>query len=118
MDPRMSLRSIRATLNRNNNRASDMRNILDLLRRLANPGDPQPSASPPLNELAGLPLRYLIGTDRPGEGKDGEIIEVGYDVERPPRPGTAIAYSTLSDDKPTPPFRPSSNPTAPPPQHR
>jgi hypothetical protein len=45
------------------------------------------------------PLRYLIGTDRPGDGKDGEIIEVSYDTTRPPPHGPAIKYCNLFDER-------------------
>lgn len=51
------------------------------------------------NILEGKPLRYLIGTDFHGLGRDGEIIEVGYDVTRPPRKGLAIAYGNLFNEK-------------------
>jgi hypothetical protein len=53
------------------------------------------------NPLAGKPLRYLIGTDDPGPGQDGEIIEVGYDVTAPPARGIGIAYCNLFDERNT-----------------
>ncbi len=46
-----------------------------------------------------VPLRYLIGKDDPGAGKDGEIIEVSYDVGVPPQHGLAIKYGNLFDEK-------------------
>jgi hypothetical protein len=49
--------------------------------------------------LAGKPLRYLIGTDTPGDGRDGEIIEVGYTVTRPPPRGLAVKYCNLFDEE-------------------
>jgi hypothetical protein len=45
------------------------------------------------------PLRYLIGTDKPGDGKVGEIIEVSYDATRPPPHGLAIKYGNLFDER-------------------
>jgi hypothetical protein len=53
------------------------------------------------NALAGKPLRYLIGTDDPGAGRDDEIIEVGYDVTAPPKRGVGIAYCNLFDERNT-----------------
>jgi hypothetical protein len=51
------------------------------------------------NPLAGLPLKYLIGTDFPGIGKDGEIVESSYDVTNPRPHGYSIAYCNLFDEK-------------------
>jgi hypothetical protein len=51
------------------------------------------------NILEGKPLRYLIGTDFHGRGRDGEIIEVGYDVTKPPPKGLAVAYGNLFNEK-------------------
>jgi hypothetical protein len=51
------------------------------------------------NPLTGLPLRYLIGTDFYGLGREGEIIEVGYDVTKPPPKGLAIAYCNAFNEK-------------------
>ena len=53
----------------------------------------------PVNELAGKPLRYKIGTDYPGQGSIGEIIEVSYDIEAPPPVGLSIAYCNLLDER-------------------
>ena len=53
------------------------------------------------NPLAGLPLHYLIGTDFPGIGKDGEIVESSYDVTNPRPHGFSIAYTNLFDEKNT-----------------
>jgi hypothetical protein len=53
------------------------------------------------NPLEGKPLRYLIGTDQPGSGRNGEVTEVAYDVQRPPTKGLAIAYCNLFDEKNT-----------------
>jgi hypothetical protein len=49
--------------------------------------------------LHGKPLRYLIGTDAPGDGRDGEIVECGYDVTRPPGRGIAVKYCNLFDEE-------------------
>ncbi len=48
-----------------------------------------------MNPLAGKPIRYKIGTDNPGPGRLGEILEVSYDIEAPPPVGLAIAYGNL-----------------------
>jgi lysozyme family protein len=53
------------------------------------------------NELAGLPLRYLIGASACGSGRDGEIIEVPYDAAGKPAKGIAIKYCNLFDEKNT-----------------
>jgi hypothetical protein len=56
-------------------------------------------ALPQSNPLEGKPLRYLIGAAAPVQGKDGEITEVGYDVDSVPRDGFAIAYCNLFDEE-------------------
>jgi hypothetical protein len=53
------------------------------------------------NPLAGLPLRYLIGTDLPGPGVEGEIVESSYDVDTLRPHGISIAYCNLFDEKMT-----------------
>lgn len=53
------------------------------------------------NPLAGMRLRYLIGADDPGDGVDGEAIEVGYDVDRKPPHGVAVKYVNLFDERNT-----------------
>jgi hypothetical protein len=60
----------------------------------AEPGKPDSS-----NPLAGKKLRYKIGTDRPGRGEDGEIVEVGYDCEKPLPLGITVAYCNLFNEK-------------------
>ncbi len=42
------------------------------------------------------PLRYLIAVERQLDGKDGEIIEVGYNGPKPRR-GRAVRYGNLFD---------------------
>jgi hypothetical protein len=49
--------------------------------------------------MEGKPLRYLIGADAPGPGRDGEVIECGYNVERPPAKGIAVKYCNLFDEE-------------------
>lgn len=51
--------------------------------------------------LKGMPLRYLIGTDNPGDGFDSMVTECGYDVTRPVRHGPSIGYCNLFDEKGT-----------------
>lgn len=58
------------------------------------------------NPLAGKPLRYLIGTDEPGVGRNDELIEVGYDVSAPTARGIGIAYCNLFDERNTGKFGP------------
>ena len=53
------------------------------------------------NPLEGKRLRYLIGADYPGAGNKDEVIEVAYDVVRPPAKGLAIAYCNLFDEENT-----------------
>lgn len=79
--------------------------ICDFLWRRNAPQTPAPALDPiddapqpRMNALAGKPLRYLIGTDAPGEGSAGDIVEVGYDVTRPPRNAMAIKYCNLFDE--------------------
>jgi len=50
------------------------------------------------NPLGGLRLRYLIGTDNPGSGKEGYVTEVGYDVKAPVQIGPSIKYGNLFDE--------------------
>ena len=45
------------------------------------------------NPLEGKLLRYLIGTDGPVSGSHDTVIEVAYDVGRPPAKGMAILQS-------------------------
>lgn len=52
-----------------------------------------------MNILNGKRLRYLIGTDLPGAGYSDAVTEVGYDVKKPVRFGTSIAYCNLFDEK-------------------
>ena len=51
------------------------------------------------NPLAGKKLRYKIGTDKPGNGTAGEIIEVGFDCTKPLPTGFSVAYCNLFNEK-------------------
>jgi hypothetical protein len=51
------------------------------------------------NPLAGKKLRYKIGADNPGRGKQGEIVEVGYDWNAPLPTGISIVYGNLFNEK-------------------
>jgi len=51
------------------------------------------------NPLFGKKLRYMIGAESPGGGRDGEIIEVGYDWNSPLPAGMTIAYCNLFNEK-------------------
>jgi hypothetical protein len=59
---------------------------------------PQPA---PVNSLEGRPLRYLIGANGVGTGRDDEIVECPYDATRPPAKGLAIKYCNLFDEENT-----------------
>jgi hypothetical protein len=49
--------------------------------------------------LGGKKLRYLIGAEIPGNGRDGEIVEVGYDLSKPLPVSITIAYCNLFNEK-------------------
>jgi hypothetical protein len=51
------------------------------------------------NPLADKKLRYKIGADDPGHGSPGEIVEVGYDCNKPLPAGITIAYCNLFNEK-------------------
>jgi hypothetical protein len=51
------------------------------------------------NPLTGKKLRYLIGAENPGEERDGEIIEAGFDWSKPLPAGMTIAYCDLFNEK-------------------
>jgi hypothetical protein len=57
--------------------------------------EPQHSSS----ALSGTKLRYKIGTDNPGKGRHGEIVEVGYDWGKPLPAGLTIAYCNMFNEK-------------------
>jgi hypothetical protein len=67
------------------------------MREVAREGAPLSAA----NVLAGKQLRYLIGTDAPGSGRDDEVTEVSYGAGAPVRHGISIAYCNLFDEKNT-----------------
>lgn len=62
------------------------------------PKSPPPSAT---NPLEGKPLRYLIGTDIPGLGREGEITEVSYSAIKPTARGISVKYCNLFDEENT-----------------
>jgi hypothetical protein len=51
------------------------------------------------NPLAGKKLRYMIGADYPGKGNADEVVEVGYDWEKPVPGCASIAYCNLFNEK-------------------
>jgi hypothetical protein len=51
------------------------------------------------NPLAGKKLRYKIGADNPGKGNADEVVEVGYDWEKPVAGALSIAYCNLFNEK-------------------
>ena len=58
----------------------------------------QPLAPSISNVLSGKPLRYLIGTDASGPGRDNEVTVVSYSTARPAKHGVSIAYCNLFDE--------------------
>jgi hypothetical protein len=53
------------------------------------------------NPLEGKPLRYLIGTDTSGLGREGEITEVSYRTIKPTARGISVKYCNLFDEENT-----------------
>lgn len=51
--------------------------------------------------LSGKPLRYLIGTDSTGLGRDSEVTMVSYGASQPVKHGISIAYCNLFDERNT-----------------
>jgi hypothetical protein len=51
-----------------------------------------------VNALEGKPLRYLIGAQGPGPGRDDEVTVVSYDTTQPAKRGISIAYCNLFDE--------------------
>ena len=51
-----------------------------------------------VNALEGKPLRYLIGTDSAGPGRDDEATVVSYSTPQPAKRGISIAYCNLFDE--------------------
>lgn len=55
---------------------------------------------PPANILEGKPLRYLIGADAAGQGREDEVTVASYDAP-PARYGISIGYCNLFDENNT-----------------
>jgi hypothetical protein len=53
------------------------------------------------NQLIGKPLRYLIGTEGTGVGRDEDVTVVSYNTTQPAKRGISIAYCNLFDEKNT-----------------
>jgi hypothetical protein len=51
--------------------------------------------------LTGKALRYLIGTDSSGPGRDDEVTAVSYSATTPFKRGISIAYCNLFDERNT-----------------
>jgi hypothetical protein len=51
-----------------------------------------------VDALEGKPLRYLIGTEASGPGRDDVVTEVSYDTDQPAIHGISIAYCNLFDE--------------------
>jgi hypothetical protein len=62
------------------------------------PAGTPPASLPEANPLAGKALRYLIGTESAGAGRDGEVTMVSYGTSAPVRYGISIAYCNLFDE--------------------
>jgi len=52
-------------------------------------------------DLSAKPLRYLIGADALGSGRDNEVTVVSYDTTRPMKRGVSVAYCNLFDENNT-----------------
>jgi hypothetical protein len=59
------------------------------------------SSSSTSNQLIGKPLRYLIGTEGTGLGRDEDVTVVSYNTTQPAKRGISIAYCNLFDEKNT-----------------
>jgi hypothetical protein len=65
----------------------------------AAPLAPAPLAAlPGTNPLAGKALRYLIGTESAGAGRDNEVTMVSYGTSAPVKHGISLAYCNLFDE--------------------
>lgn len=62
-----------------------------------------------ISPLADKPLRYLIGTDVYGPGRDDEVTEVSYTAEEPVRRGISVKYCNLFDEENTGEYGPYLN---------
>src|SRR5262245_41827289 len=51
-----------------------------------------------MDALEGKPLRYLIGAESSGQGRDDVVTEVSYDTDQPAMHGISIAYCNLFDE--------------------
>ncbi len=51
-----------------------------------------------VDALEGKPLRYLIGTQASGPGRDDEVTVVSYSTTQPVKRGVSIAYGNLFDE--------------------
>jgi len=71
-----------------------MASFFERFWRLAIPATAEPFVSP----LEAMRFRYLIGTDVPGPGRDGEITEVSYNVRSPLPHGVSVKYCNLFDE--------------------
>jgi hypothetical protein len=60
----------------------------------------QPGPQSPANALVGKPLRYLIGAESSGPGRDDGVTVVSYDAE-PVKRGISVAYGNLFDERNT-----------------
>jgi hypothetical protein len=70
--------------------------LAQVLPRVPDLQNRNPASSP--DALEGKRLRYLIGTETSGSGRDDEVTEVSYDTAEPARYGVSIAYCNLFDE--------------------
>lgn len=88
--------------------SSTIKAILEMLFGLPKGGD---GIAPEADELAGLPLDYLIGQGTMPATRRGRIVEVAYNVDAvPPGENPAIAYGNLFDEENTGDFGPYEKP--------
>lgn len=83
--------------------------LIALMQR--QPAAPPPAAKPVVaaSPLAGLPMRYLIGTDDPGPGAPGVITHCGYRC-KPVKQGISTGYCNLFDEENTGKYGPYMKP--------
>ena len=78
-----------------------MRCVIVILLAAAWTTGPVLGQVPEANELEGRPLRYLIGADAAGPGRDEAVTVVSYSATHPAMHGISVAYGNLFDEQNT-----------------
>jgi len=68
-----------------------------LVKATADPAPPE-RLLPPVNELGGMPMDYLIGNGNPQKGTKDRITVVGYDINLLPSNGIGVGYCNLFEE--------------------